>query len=305
METTFLKQTEELNSNQTAIYNQTFDLLEETKTNWTVNKKPLICADGFQTESFGLFRNDNNKWLGTVGKQYELMQNSTLAENIIEASLGVTQSFRGGELAGGKKIYYQAELTNEKIGHDTVKRYLTTLNSHDGSSSIGFGFTNTVVICQNTFHVALKDVNKFRHTSSAKERVKIAREQIKIMLQEENNLMDNYKRMADVKLNDSVTKKVIADLFGFKEEDFNKKTDEISTRKLNELMRFNDIIDSELISHGNTLWGLFNAVTYKTNHDDVKTIKSLENVMVGSGYRKNINAYNIIIDSLPKIHTTI
>jgi phage/plasmid-like protein (TIGR03299 family) len=287
---------------ETKIFNQTFDLLEQTNTNWSVNKKPLVCGDGYLTESFGLFRNDNNKWLGTVGKQYELMQNSTLAEHLIEASIDVTEKFTGGELSGGKKIYYQAQLKDEIVADDTIKRYLTSLNSHDGSSSIGYGLTNTVVVCKNTFHVALKDVNKFRHSASANERVKVAREQIKKMLQSENLLMENYKRMADVKLDDKVTKKVIADLFGFQEEDFQKTTDEFSTRKINELTRFNNILDSELQSHGNTLWGLFNAVTFKTNHDDVKPVKSLENIMVGSGYRKNLNAYKIILESIPKVY---
>jgi phage/plasmid-like protein (TIGR03299 family) len=302
METTILNQAEQVNTNQSAIFTETFNLLEETKTNWSVNKKPLVCGDGYSTESFGLFRNDNNKWLGTVGKQYELMQNSTLAEHLIEASFGVTQKFRGGELSDGKKIYYQAQLKDETIANDTIKRYLTSLNSHDGSSSIGYGLTNTVVICKNTFHVALKDISKFRHSASANERVKIAREQIKTMLQSENHLMENYKRMADVKLDDRVTKKVIASLFGFKEDDFEKTTDDFSTRKINELMRFNNILDSELQSHGNTLWGLFNAVTFKTNHDDVKEVKSLENIMVGSGYRKNLNAFNIILESIPKVY---
>jgi hypothetical protein len=230
------------------------------------------------------------------------MQNSTLAEHLIEASIDVTEKFTGGELSGGKKIYYQAQLKDEVVANDTIKRYLTSLNSHDGSSSIGYGLTNTVVVCKNTFHVALKDVNKFRHSASANERVRVAREQIKTMLQSENHLMENYKRMADVKLDNKVTKKVIADLFGFQEEDFQKKTDEFSTRKINELTRFNNILDSELQSHGNTLWGLFNAVTFKTNHDDVKAIKSLENIMVGSGYRKNLNAYKIILESIPKVY---
>jgi phage/plasmid-like protein (TIGR03299 family) len=292
--------TTNLNTDKSVIYDKTFDLLNETKTNWGVTKKPLACIDGYPTESFGLYRNDNNKWLGTVGKQYELMQNSTLAENIIEASMDISDKFIGGELYGGKKVYYQAELTNIQIANDTIKRYVTGLNSHDGSSSIGFGFTNTVVVCQNTFYMAMKEVSRFRHSASAQQRVELAREEIRRTLKAESELMDNYKRMADTKMNDAVTKRVIADLFKFSEEDFDKDTKDFSTKKVNELAKFSEILESELNSHGRTLWGLFNAVTWKTNHQDVKQNKSLENVMVGSGYRKNLNAYNIIVDSLPK-----
>lgn len=298
-------ETQEVNADKSVIYDKTFELLTDTKTNWGVTKKPLTCADGYPTESFGIYRNDNNKWLGTVGKTYEIMQNATLAENIIEASMDISEKFRGGELYDGKKVYYQAQLEDAQIANDTIKRYVTGLNSHDGSSSIGFGFTNTVVICDNTFYMAMKEVNRFRHSASAQQRVELAREEIKRTLKAESGLMDNYKRMADAKISIAVTKRVIADLFGFEEGDFEKETKDFSTKKINDISKFKEILDSELNSHGQTLWGLFNAVTWKTNHQDVKENKSLENVMVGSGYKKNLNAYNIIVDSLPKIVATV
>jgi hypothetical protein len=219
--------------------------------------------------------------------------------------MDISEKFRGGELYGGKKVYYQAQLQDEQIANDTIKRYITGLNSHDGSSSIGFGFTNTVVVCQNNFYMAMKEVNRFRHSASSRQRVELAREEIRKTLKAESSLMDNYKRMADTKISSVVTKRVIADLFKFLEEDFDKDVKDFSTKKVNDLSKFNQILESELKSHGSTLWGLFNAVTWKTNHQDVKGDKGLENVMVGTGYKKNLNAYNIIVDSLPTLVTTV
>ena len=297
-------QAQEVIVDKSEIFNKTFDLLTETNTNWGVTKKPLFCGDGHKTESFGIYRNDNNLWLGTVGRTYEVMQNSTLAENIIEASMDISQKFRGGELYGGKKVYYQAQIQDEKIANDTIKRYITGLNSHDGSSSIGFGFTNTVVVCQNTFYLAMKELSRFRHNASAQQRVELARQEINRILKIESVLIDNYKRMADTKISTQVTKRVISDLFNFPEEDFDKNEKDFSTKKKNDLIEFSKILDSELASHGKTLWGLFNAVTWKTNHHDVKNNKVLENVMAGSGYTKNLKAYNIIVESLPKTVST-
>jgi len=111
--------------------------------------------------------------------------------------------------------------------------------------------------------------------------------------------------MADTKISTAVTKRVIADLFKFTEEDFDRGINDFSTKKVNDIAKFSEILESELNSHGQTLWGLFNAVTWKTNHQDVKGDKGLENVMVGTGYRKNLNAYNIIVDSLPTLVTTV
>jgi phage/plasmid-like protein (TIGR03299 family) len=276
------------------LQNQTFELLEETKTNWTVNKIPLVTDSGLKTDSYGMFKNDDNSWLGTIGKQYEPMQNYQVVETLISATQDYSEKHRGGQLNGGKKVYYQTEVEPVNVGTDEVKRYLTILNSHDGSSSIGFGFSNMVVICQNTFFKALKDLQRFRHTTSAKERLQIAKSQIKTTLTQENEVMDNFKRMADIKVSNKAIKLIVSDLFTIKEEDFDSKVEGFSTRKVNDIKKFKQVMDSEFSSHGETLWGLFNAVTYKTNHIDTKGKKKLENVMIGAGYKKNNNAYKIL-----------
>jgi phage/plasmid-like protein (TIGR03299 family) len=276
------------------LHNQTLELLEQTSTNWTVNKLPLITENGFATESFGMFRNDNNLWLGTIGKQYEPIQNFEVVETLIATTEDISTSHNGGMLNNGKKVFYQTEIDPVIIDRDEVKRYLTILNSHDGSSSIGFGFSNTVVVCQNTFYKAMKEVQKFRHTTSAKERLEIARKQVRELLLAENEVMDTFKRMSEVKVSNKAIKLVVADLFDFKPEDFDNPVEDFSTRKINDIGRFKEIMDAEFNSHGATLWGLFNAVTWKTNHVDSKRNNQLENVMVGSGYRKNNNAFRIL-----------
>lgn len=278
------------------LQNQTFELLEKTASNWTVNKLPLVSQEGLPTESFGIFRNDNNLWLGTIGKQYEPIQNFEIAETLIATTDEISNSHKGGLLNKGKKVFYQTEINPVAIDKDEVKRYLTILNSHDGSSSIGFGFSNTVVVCQNTFYKAMKDVQKLRHTTSAKERLEIARKQVREILLAENDVIETYKRMADKKVTNNAIKMVVADLFDFKPEDFENPVEDFSTRKVNDIAKFKEIMDAEFASHGETLWGLFNAVTWKTNHVDSKRSNQLENVMVGSGYKKNNSAFKILSD---------
>lgn len=276
------------------LQNQTFELLGQTDSNWTVNKLPLVSQEGLPTESFGIFRNDNNLWLGTIGKQYEPIQNFEIAETLIATTDEISDSHIGGLLNNGKKVFYQTEIDPVSIDRDEVKRYVTILNSHDGSSSIGFGFSNTVVVCQNTFYKAMKDVQKFRHTTSAKERLEIAKKQVREILLAENDVIETYKRMADKKVTNNAIKMVVADLFDFKPEDFENPVEDLSTRKVNDISKFKEIMDAEFASHGETLWGLFNAVTWKTNHVDSKRSNQLENVMIGSGYKKNNSAFKIL-----------
>lgn len=285
-----------------------FNLLYENKLAWEVTKRDLVAlptedevhpmdnepmANLLYTESFGMFRNDTKKWLGTVGKIYEPYQNHEMASTILDAAEGLELDVtRGGELKNGALVYLQIGLTDETIGNSGLKRYITCLNSHNGSSSIGFGSTNTVVVCQNTFYKAYNGISRIRHTSNAKERVQHAMEEIKRSIGNDEALMTDFKRMADTKLEDEILQKVIAACF---KADLDK--DKPSTRKVNQLSTVANDIATDVKIHGNNLWALFNGITRYTNHhDSVKADKKEESIMSGSGYKKNLIAFDEIMD---------
>lgn len=250
----------------TNIFEKTFNVLEQTKTNFSVKKVELVSIEGHKTESFGVFRTDNGSCLGTVKGRYLPMQNANLVELLLQATetlnLDVTN---GGTLKGGARVFYQIGLTDEFIGNSSVKRNITALNTHDGTGSIGFGSTNTVVICQNTFFKAYKDnaMQKVRHTTNSAERLNQLVLELKQQLSNDEQLMTTFKRMADVQLKDEMVERVIKKLFAVNP---NQNTDEISTRKKNQVVAFADSLKTEMSLEGNTVWGLFNAVTRYTNH---------------------------------------
>jgi phage/plasmid-like protein (TIGR03299 family) len=275
---------------------KTFDLLESTGLNWSVRKSPLVSLEGHTTESFGIFRNDSNNWLGTVGNRYEAMQNATLAETIVQATENINlETQKGGMFDGGKKVYFQATLPDEYIGNSGVKRCITAVNSHDGSTSIGFGSTSTVIICKNTFYKAFKGLDKFRHTASASERLNIAMLELKKAIELDQSLMDNFKRMADSPLQEDMIESVIRKMFSI-----DVKNDKTSTRKQNQVTAFADSLKTEVNSHGSTLWALFNGVTRYTNHVAAPREKKEEYVTVGTGYKTNLMAYEECMKWLEK-----
>jgi phage/plasmid-like protein (TIGR03299 family) len=274
---------------------QTFNLLEATGLNWSVNKLELFSAEGLQTESFGIFRNDNSQWLGTVGKKYVPMQNWELAETIIEATQGVgLTTNKGGMLKDGAKIYLQAALPDEFIGRSGVKRNITALNSHDGSTSIGFGSSSTVVVCENTFYRAYKGLDKFRHFSSASDNIKNAVADLRKALELDQSLMDNFKRMADMEMKDEIVERVITKLFAV---DPSSSQKDHSTRKVNQINAFAGALNKEIQLEGKTIWGLFNGVTRYTNHIASPTEKEKKNdyLMTGGGYKMSNVAYDTIM----------
>ncbi len=271
-----------------------FDVLQETKTNWNVNKLPLVAIDSvtdykFETETYGLFRSDNGNWLGSVGNRYEVMPNQELADIMVGIQDRFGGEILGGSLQGGKKIYYQMTLPKEFVGRDVIKRNITCLNSHDGTSSIGFGSTNVVVSCQNMFHRAMKDLAKFRHTMSASERLSVAVKEFQKALDTDRALMDDFKEMADIQIDKTIIEQVMGSVF---KVDMNSKMSDNSTRKRNQISQFESALAKETREKGGTLWGLFNAVTYYTNHLEKK--QDLNYLMYGSGYKKNLVAFNTI-----------
>lgn len=278
------------------LFEKAFNILDKTNTNFNVSKEQFYFGNGHLAEDyFGIMRSDNNKCLGSVGKRYTVYQNSQLVENLIQATelldLEVTN---GGVLKGGAYVYYQMELPEEYIGKSSIKRQITALNSHDGSKSIGFGSSNTVVVCQNTFHKAYRDMTKAKHTFNVNEKVNELANGIKNTIQQDLLLMESFKRMADVQLKDEMIERVINKIFNVKKSDVQS---EISTNKKNKIVAFADSLETEIKLEGKTIWGLFNAVTRYTNHVDGPKRKDdlNEYLMNGHGYQISNMCYDELI----------
>lgn len=274
-----------------------FNLLEQTSTNWNANKIELQSIEGHKTGSYGIFRSDNGGWLGTVRDRYEVTQNAALAQLLVEATDSLElEIVKGGMLKGGSKVFYQIGLPDEYIGNSGVKRYLSALNSHDGSTSIGLGSTNTVVICQNTFARAMRELNKVRHTQTSAGRLKVIIDNIREAITADNKMMEQFKRMADITANDEMVERVINKLFRVDAKE--DKASEASTRKRNQIMTFAGNLNTEFNLEGKTVWGLFNAVTRYTNHHAApkEESKKLDYLMLGGGARMS----NLAFDELLK-----
>jgi phage/plasmid-like protein (TIGR03299 family) len=280
---------------------QTFDLLEKTGLNWTVNKLPLYGPNGQKTNSYGIFRNDSNAHLGTVGTRYVPYQNYEMAETIIDACLefGIEAS-KGGMFDAGGKVYMQASLPDVIIGRSPLKRYITCLNSHDGTASIGFGSTSTNIVCMNTFHMAYKDgaMTKYRHTESAAERIRHAVKAIKHTMDGDHRLMNDLSRMADIKLTEDAARTMLNGIFkkGFGLD----PKDEVSTKRKNQLVSLNNSIERELHDQGVTLWGFFNGITRYTNHVAAPASSKEQYVMDGAGYDLNLAAFDEVMAWIEK-----
>jgi hypothetical protein len=104
--------------------------------------------------------------------------------------------------------------------------------------------------------------------------------------------MQSYERMTEYKIPKAFSANLFNKLFKIKATD---KPEDLSSRKKNLIVEFNNIYESELASHGETLWGLFNAVTFYENHVGIKEEKKLDHIYIGGGKRNMLLTYNDIM----------
>jgi len=260
------------------------DMLNMSETNWNVVKKPLITPEGWQTDSYGIFREDTGHYISTVGSRYTPTQNKDLLELLYQAAehTHITIS-RGGFISKGKRIFYQLELGTNKIGASEVKRWLTALNSHDGQTPLGFGTTNVVIVCRNTFFKALNDVNKVKHTPRSHDKLSIIVQTMSDALLSENQLIVKFKEMSDTYVPATIDDEFLRNILGVNE----------NIRSDNRLNLLKSSIAQEIKIHGNSQWAIFNGVTRFTSHLDNVKDRS-RSIMEGSGFKINNRGLELI-----------
>jgi hypothetical protein len=263
-----------------------FEVLELTGLNWTVTKEQLQRQDGTPTESYGIFRNDNGIQLNTGVKEgYNVYQNFEMMHDMIDVigdslHLNNIKDVRGGYLQDGRKVFVSFPLESIGIGqnNDTLKRYITFLNSHDGSSSICLGSSNTVVSCSNTFFRVAKELNKVRHTASMNGKIHTLKMNLIDTIEQEKVLVEAMQSLVGKPFESD-------DFVNMVNMTYNKESldyELLSTRKKNQIQQLQHDIQHEISEKGSDMWGLWNGITLNQNHS-VKD--GMRNIMTGQGLK--------------------
>ena len=268
-----------------------FEVLQLTNLNWTVTKEQLQRQDGTPTDSYGIFRNDSGTQLNTGVKEgYNVYQNFEMMHDMIDVigdslHLNNIKDVRGGALQDGRKVFVSFPLESIGIGqnHDTLKRYITFLNSHDGSSSVCLGSSNEVVSCSNSFFRVAAELSRVRHTASMNNKIHTLKSNLIDTLEQEKVLVEAMQSLVGV----DISSKDVQHMMDLMNPD-KIKMEDMSTRKSNQIMQLGQDIQHEIIEKGSDMWALFNGVTYFTNHSQTKD--GLKNIMIGQGAKLNKQA---------------
>lgn len=288
-------------------------ILDVTGLDWSVRQEDVkSCDSGLEIPHYKAIINEGSgKPLGIMGDKYTLVQNSETLKTILESgkdyfdpngdfshpwdnaeTLGSYGNIGGGSLKEGRKVFFQMQLQDAQIGKSGIKRYITATNSHDGSTSFGFGTTNQVICCKNTFAIANSVLSKMKHTLSIEKRINEAICLFQDIIEAEKRQMEIFTKAANTRIQqDSIASLKNAVFPKFDLNDFSNN----STRSQNQMRNLERSILTSFDEQDESLWGLFNGVTRYTNHDAPALNASTEdityNLMFGTLAKQNRAAY--------------
>ena len=261
--------------------------------NWSVSKRPLFFTgtDGQPvqwTEKVAVVRDDNDRGLGTVSPDYEIVQNDTLLGLIKPLQEeGLIKIENVGYLQHGATVFIQAKIESEfqVVGED-YKSYITFLNGHVGNKSVAIGTSAYRVICGNTFAMAYSDISeKLRHTVGVNERVletKAVSEYVNVSMSKYN---DHIERLANRSCSTGEFHQTL-------EQAFQKRVKEMKSAQVDKL---ENLFRRGRGNEGKSLYDAFNAITDFTSNEARKSTKTrFQFVNFGTGNRVNQRAFRAL-----------
>jgi phage/plasmid-like protein (TIGR03299 family) len=276
------------------------EILVNNGLDFTIEKAPMFARDkqGNEVASpyFGLINSNTQEVINTVKEGYHVSQNNEIVEMVVRGTepfgneLTVT---KGGSLNGGRKVFLQLAIEgNGKVSHDTIKRYITVIDSNDGSTSLAIGIGDLTMSCQNQFFKFYKASQaKFRHTATLEHKIKQIPNLIEVALNESLRQIELYNKFASTEVSRDLAHKMVKHLLGFdKVYTSVKDLSDKSTRSINIMENLYNSIEREMNSKGNTLWGLHSGVTHFTTHEmsaPKRDNGKVETLLQGNAYNMN------------------
>lgn len=230
---------------------------------WDVIESPVIVLGQESKDYKALIRSDNKEVLSIVSDTYKPITNQTFFETINQIQEISGFEYQGHEeLFEGRRILAWLKNPEKRkiCGHET-KDFLMFGTAHDGTSALMVGTTNHMIRCNNQFTALYKNnIFKIAHTKTSDAKVgKLAQSYIKY--QTVSNLMyANIERFADVKVDAKLIKAIVSELTG----ECTKQKITAYTQKVQSDLH--TAINRECNELGQTLFGLFNGLTYYTTH---------------------------------------
>jgi hypothetical protein len=285
--------------------NKVNEILVAHNLDFRIEKEQLLSATGKPTPFFGLFNDKTGECINSVKEGYTVSQNDEVVELVLEGmqGFGELSVSKAGALNGGRKVFIQLAIDGMSlVGDERIKRYVTVIDSNDGSTGLSVGIGELVMSCQNQFFKFYKSgQSKLRHTASLTQRIKEIPHLIEMALAESLKLTETYKQFQSTPVTKALADEMVKYILGFDKTMSVKTEAELSTRSLNAMESLYGHITKETNQKGMNLFGLFSGVTSWTTHE--KSAPRRENgreesIMTGTNYRTNEQGLEFALNKL-------
>lgn len=248
---------------------------------WAVDQAPLITGNGISVDTHkALYRNDTNRILGVVGRDYTPIQNTTAFAffDVIAEKYGASYEY-AGIIKEGRKIFLQAKLGQsfQAAPGDTVESYITLVTAHDGSSSLRAFLTPIRLFCQNQLIQAIKSATTniaLKHTPNVNERIRDAMHVFQMSNEAFEVFEGKAKYLAQKVVDRQMVARFLAELI----------PDTGSTRSKHQKAKIEELFVHGCGNTGKSAWHLYNAAAEFVDHErSANAEKALESAMFGSG----------------------
>jgi phage/plasmid-like protein (TIGR03299 family) len=270
------------------------EFLADNRLNYDVEMVPqhITNPQGEQiVTGFCPVRLDTFEALGRGGmtKNFKPIQNADAFRVIPQmAKLTDMELVKGDTWNNGAGVYAQVSLGTMTIGDkskgDDVEKFLTVINSHDGSRALNIIITPKRVFCQNCIAGAIRDAGEqrfiIRHNASAEIRLEELVEDLRIIRGEFERTEELYNRLHGIKVSTDALDAIFNKAFPKPAEEAGPRSQTIWTRnKEAAVRRFRE--ETELTGW-KSAWGVYNAVQGTIQHDSRQTTNKDHSVLVGS-----------------------
>lgn len=290
--------------------NQVQEILSTHGLDFNIIKRPLISleeGEQFITPYYGLFNDKTNECINTVKEGYTVSQNAEVVEMVLKGieRFGTKLSVsKAGSINGGRRVYMQLQIEGDsKVGDDIIKRYVTIIDSNDGSTGLSVGIGDLTMSCQNQFFRFYKEGNaKFRHTATLNQKIKEIPSLIEIALGESLRQVEVYRKFVSTPVTQMLAHKMVKSVLGY--DRVITSTEELAKlqqKSVNIMDNLYSHIDKETEQKGMNLWGLHSGITSWTTHERKAPKRQnghMENLLVGTSYKKNQTSFEFAVKEL-------
>lgn len=259
--------------NGSALDREVNEILKKHDLNFKISKLPLRAMLGsvsLPTDLFALYNTKIKTVISTCKEGYHISQNEDILKLVLKGAegFGDLSIQNAWSINEGRRTLIQLRVAGmSRVGTEEIARYITIVDSNDGSSSLGVGIGEVVLSCQNQFYKFYKSTqSKMRHTASLEARVKELPSLIKTALEESMRLTETYKTFKSTKASKELIHGLVHEVYGISEASSIDVLSRTTSKKTNNMNELYTHIAKEMAQKGNNVFGVWNGLTSFNTH---------------------------------------